>query len=194
MGTAIGLSMHPMYIHLSTSIWTIKSCLNTQEIAHYSSLLIQNTPMKFQSNFIRNTHKIKQLRLQYIQMVIQTIASSETKEDCSWGHFAAEDGHHKWFVYSQVSTHFLTWEWDLLHLSKDFLLQRLLQSCGTEPEAVTCTWQCPLAQRKKNCLTTQLWTAPVDDTADISAIKVYTSRSNSHLQDCTKDSTIIWWR
>jgi hypothetical protein len=51
-----------------------------------------------------------------------------------------------------------------------------------------------LAQRRKNCLTTQLWTAPVDDAADISAIKVYTSWSNSHLQDCTKDSTIIWWR
>ncbi len=80
------------------------------------------------------------------------MASSETKEDCSWNHFAAEDGHHKWFLYSQVSTHFLTWEWDLLHLSKDFLLQRLLQPCGTEPEAVTCTWQCPLSSEKKKLL------------------------------------------
>jgi len=91
MGTAIGLSMHPMYIHLSTSIWTIKSCLNTQEIAHYSSLLIQNTPMKFQSNFIRNTHKIKLLRLQYIQMVIHNYCIIGNKRGlllkslCCWG-------------------------------------------------------------------------------------------------------------
>jgi hypothetical protein len=80
-------NVHP----LDTSIWTIKSYLNTQEIAHYSSLLIQNTPIKFQSNFIRNTHKIKQLRLQYIQMVIHNYCIIGNKRGlllkslCCWG-------------------------------------------------------------------------------------------------------------
>jgi hypothetical protein len=69
-------------------------------------LLIQNTPIKFQSNFIRNTHKIKQLRLySSYRWWSTTSASSETKEDCSWNHFAAEDGHHKWFVYSHCQVH-----------------------------------------------------------------------------------------
>ncbi len=54
MGTAIRLPMHPMYIHLSTSIWTIKSYLNTQEIAYYGSLLIQNTPIKFHQKYPQN--------------------------------------------------------------------------------------------------------------------------------------------
>ncbi len=167
MGTAIRLSStvtSPVYIQLSTSIWTIKSCLNAQKIEHYGSSLI---------------HKIKQLRMQYKQTVIHNYCALETKEDCSWNHIVPEDGHHKWFVYLQISTHLLTWErtcWKIscLRGSSPVALTRtchvhLIVSTSSEKIA----WS-PHSGQHRSC-----W---------------HTSRSNSNLQDCRKKSTPILWR
>ncbi len=76
----------------SNHIWTLKKlhtmapCWSRTHQSNFNQISI-----KFQSNFIRNTHKIKQLRLQYIQMVIHNYCIIGNKRGlllkslCCWG-------------------------------------------------------------------------------------------------------------
>ncbi len=103
----------------------------------------------------------------------------ETKEDCSWNHIVAEDGHHEWFVYLQISTHLLTWEWTCRNISclRGSSPVALTRTChvhlivSTSSEKID--WS-PHSEQHRSC-----W---------------HTSRSNSYLQDCRKKSTLILWR